>query len=613
MLEFAAYNSATQSGIYVLEIIAQNPQSCLNQTLTYAVAPNALPNAGTDGTDSICNPFTVIDLTTYLGTAFDAGTWTDSDATGALTGARFNTATVAAGTYHFTYTVNGLCNLTDTATVTITLKNTPAAPGIVPVAGVCEGATIQLIPNSTTQPGISYSWTGPNGFISSAQSPVLTNVTIAQSGVYYLTVSADGCTSPPVTVTVSVSPLPFAGNDGTDTICNTGGSINLTAYLGNTYTAGGTWTDVDGAGSLAGDVFTTTGVTGGIYRFRYSVTNFCNITDEAIVTITLNTIQAAPVLAPITPVCEGANVALAGTVIPVPNAVYAWTGPGGFTSSQLNPVLVAANPAASGVYSLVVTVNGCPSPAATVVVVVNPYPQFIIEGDAVLCEGQTTELSVRSSNFTTADYAWYFNNVLQPAATTSRVDVSETGIYRVEVTTGTCMTPKEFVVSPNTNAFDIVLAAGCENERYVIRITNLNEVQDIASITWEGPDGFNAVGESADITDGATGVYSALVTNTNGCSVTADVPVNNTHCFISRGISPGDGQYNDNFDLSNLGVRHIKIFNRYGMEVYEKANYLNEWYGQSDKGDLPTGTYFYVITLSEGKQVTGWVYLLKRV
>lgn len=611
ILEFPAYNSATQSGTYVLEIRAQNPQSCLNQTLRYTVAPNAVPNAGTDGTDSLCNPFTVIDLTTYLGASFDAaGAWTDNDATGALTGGTFNTALLSAGTYHFTYTVTGLCNLTDTATVTITLKNTPTAPSFAPIT-VCEGATITL--GSLTLPGVSFSWTGPNGFTSTDQNPVLTNITLAQAGDYYLTVSAFGCTSPPSVATVTVSPLPYAGTDGIDAICNTGGSINLTSYLGSTYTTGGTWTDVDGAGGLTGDIFTTTGVAGGVYHFKYAVTNFCNVTDEAIVTITLNTIQTAPVLAPITPVCEGTDVALAAAITVIPNAVYAWTGPNGFTSSQPKPTLTSANTTASGVYSLVVTVNGCPSPAADVIVLVNPYPQFAIEGDAVLCDGQTTELSVNPSNFTTATYKWYLDNALQPAATDARIEISATGTYRVEVTTGMCTTPAEFLVLPNTNAFDVMLEAGCENERYVIRISNLGEIQDVASITWEGPGGFNAVGESADITDGATGIYTAVVTNTNGCSATADVPVTNTHCFIPRGISPGDGQYNDNFDLSNLGVRHIKIFNRYGLQVYEKANYLNEWYGQSDKGDLPTGTYFYVITLSEGKQVTGWVYLLKRV
>ena len=103
------------------------------------------------------------------------------------------------------------------------------------------------------------------------------------------------------------------------------------------------------------------------------------------------------------------------------------------------------------------------------------------------------------------------------------------------------------------------------------------------------------------------------MTNGEGCTAEALIPVDNTSCSIPRGVSPNSDGWNDSFDLSNLDVREIKIFNRYGLKVYEAQNYIDEWRGQSDKGDLPTGTYYYVITLSAGKQVTGWVYLQREI
>jgi hypothetical protein len=45
----------------------------------------------------------------------------------------------------------------------------------------------------------------------------------------------------------------------------------------------------------------------------------------------------------------------------------------------------------------------------------------------------------------------------------------------------------------------------------------------------------------------------------------------------------------------------MAIFNRWGSEIYSVANYLNDWAG----GDLPDGTYFYVLKLSNGETLTG--------
>ena len=60
----------------------------------------------------------------------------------------------------------------------------------------------------------------------------------------------------------------------------------------------------------------------------------------------------------------------------------------------------------------------------------------------------------------------------------------------------------------------------------------------------------------------------------------------------------------------NLNVQKAQIFNRYGTEVYSKLNYLKEWNGNSDGGhELPSATYYYVLTFVSGKVKTGWIYI----
>ena len=81
-------------------------------------------------------------------------------------------------------------------------------------------------------------------------------------------------------------------------------------------------------------------------------------------------------------------------------------------------------------------------------------------------------------------------------------------------------------------------------------------------------------------------------------------------CEIPKGISPNNDGLNDVWDLSAYDIRKVEIFNRYGLKVYTKSNYEDEWYGQSDNGnELPDGTYYYMIEFADLPAITGWIYI----
>ncbi len=82
------------------------------------------------------------------------------------------------------------------------------------------------------------------------------------------------------------------------------------------------------------------------------------------------------------------------------------------------------------------------------------------------------------------------------------------------------------------------------------------------------------------------------------------------NCGIQKGISPNGDGLNDFFDLTAFDVRTLSIYNRYGTKVYNRGNYSNEWYGQSNGGDeLPDGTYYFVIEFNNIEAKTGWIYI----
>ena len=158
----------------------------------------------------------------------------------------------------------------------------------------------------------------------------------------------------------------------------------------------------------------------------------------------------------------------------------------------------------------------------------------------------------------------------------------------------------------------IDLQGGCEN----VYVLNANPVNgsfnpETATFQWNNASGPILIGgDGPSLNVPAAGTYTVVVT-VDGCSTeSAPFVVSSIACTIQKGISVNNDGLNDTFDLTGYDVKKLSIFNRLGMEVYSRANYVNEWGGKSDKGDeLPDGTYFYVIDRIVGDSITGWIYI----
>ncbi len=85
-------------------------------------------------------------------------------------------------------------------------------------------------------------------------------------------------------------------------------------------------------------------------------------------------------------------------------------------------------------------------------------------------------------------------------------------------------------------------------------------------------------------------------------------------CPIQKGVSANFDGANDGFDLSIYDLNKLRIYNRYGSEVFTYGKgYTNQWVGQNmNNKALPTGTYFYVFT-TDYETISGYVYLIKEV
>jgi hypothetical protein len=95
---------------------------------------------------------------------------------------------------------------------------------------------------------------------------------------------------------------------------------------------------------------------------------------------------------------------------------YHWSGPGGFTSTAQNPVVAGVGPGGSGTYTLVDTLDACPSPATSISVTVLPLDTpniaIAVAPNDTVCQGTMVNFT---SSYTHAGYSPTFQWLYGPA------------------------------------------------------------------------------------------------------------------------------------------------------------------------------------------------------
>ena len=261
------------AGSYVYTVAGTPP--CVNDTALVTVTITPAANAGTNTQVDLCSNADSVDLLTLLGgTPQSGGTWSPALISG--TGI-FDPSKDSAGIY--TYTVGGTAPCLNTsATVTITIT-----PGL--NAGNSGTATFCL----DSAPKDLFLSLGGTPQVGGTWSPALAsgtgvfNPVIDKSGVYtYAFSGTEPCSNDTATVTVTVNPLPDAGENAAASICSNVDSKDLFTFLGGTPQAGGTWSPALASGS---GIFNPAIDKAGVYT--YTVGNpFCN-PDSADVTVTI--------------------------------------------------------------------------------------------------------------------------------------------------------------------------------------------------------------------------------------------------------------------------------------------------------------------------------------
>ncbi len=374
---------------------------------------------------------------------------------------------------------------------------------------LCEGNNLQLNCNVTgSVADVTFQWTGPNGFVSTQQNPIINNITSAASGLYTCVATKSGCPAIPININVAVNAKPLNTASSNAPVCE-GNTINFSTatVTGANYL----WTGPNGFTSNLQNptIPAASNLQAGMYTLVVT-NNGCTTTENTSVVV-----NAAPTAAAANsgPYCEGQTVSLNGSSNNA-GVSYNWAGPNSFTSNLQNPSISVAQQNASGVYTLTVSQAGCSDAVSTTTVTVNPGPGATVTGNSPLCENNTILLAGVTLS-TGVTWNWTGPNGFtsnQQNVTINNATPTQSGNYILAVSKSGCTSTFSYTVLVNTKpiatpASNSPLCDGAD-------LNFTTQSGNGFAYSWTGPNSFSSNLQNPQINNAtllANGLYTLTV------------------------------------------------------------------------------------------------------
>jgi gliding motility-associated-like protein len=437
-----------------------------------------------------------------------------------------------SGTYTVTASVpyDGLTCFSKNTTIVV-IDSMPNMPVVGSNAPICSGNTLLL--NATSADLSSYSWTGPNGFISALQNPVIPLVTTPATGLY--TISATlfypgipgGCISDSATLAVVIDSTPVvpgitSNSPGAPSICQ-GDTLFLyssdsTALVTYSWAGPNLFTSLQQNPYIYPVMPAATGV--------YTVTAILGMCSNSAVTMV--TIKPTPLIAATNngPICTGKTDTLFLQAASNPGASFSWTGPYTFVSSAQNPYRTPAIMEYAGIYQVRSFLNGCYSLPLNDTVIINETPPAPWVSWLTFCQHYNAP-SLQSFG---DSIKWYLSGAVgAPSSFTPPIPPTGSDTVMWFYTTQTRMACESaldsFKVTINPQPVVTVSPSigVCPHDTAILTAV---DTDPIAYYHW-APRQYlrDTVGASVIVRPETSVTYTVVVTNKYGCTDTANVLV----------------------------------------------------------------------------------------
>ena len=547
----------------------------------------------------------------------------------------------ASITQTYTLTATNAFGCVGTGTVAVTVNPLPvAAPGA-PVT-ICSGGSAQL--GAAPVAGYTYSWSPATGL----SSPTVANPTVTltnPSGVnttqtYVLTVTnlATGCVGTG-TVAVTTNPAVAGGSIGvSQTVCpgsapapfaSTGGASGgpgTYTYQWEQSTDNVTWTAIAGATSATYAAGPATVAT--YYYRRQATAATCGTAVSNVVAVQLLTPLVTGV-ALATPPTQCAGTALTFTPVPTnggPAPTYRWFVNG--TQVASGPTYTSTTLATGDQVrvELTPTAGLCTSGLATATVAVTrtfvDQPAVTIGLQTVLpvCSGAPVSFSVDkvTNGGPSPQYQWQVDGVAVPGATTpvfTSTTLRNGQLVTLALRAATVCDPVTVVSGAIRASINPPVDVDAGPNKEIMegeQVALEGRADGTYPVTWTPALGLTF--GSNPLRPVAAPLVTTTYTLAGGVGYCADSsPVTVTvtpRLRIPTALSPNGDGVDDTWEIDNIGAyaaNHVLVFNRWGSKIFDATSYgrSNEWNGTIGGQPAPIGTYYYVITLGNGRSYSG--------
>jgi len=244
-----------------------------------------------------------------------------------------------------------------------------------------------------------------------------------------------------------------------------------------------------------------------------------------------------------------------------------------------------------------------------------PGTPAVTPADTSICNNGSALLTASAAN--AAAYQWYYQGAPAGGAVQSSYMATQAGVYSVTgISANACISDTAGIalvrISADTNLVINSDTTIFKGGRVLLRTSGVE-----GAVLWSPATGLQTMpGGSIYAGPKSSTTYTAVLTTPRGCTISRSFTlsvIDRSLSIYHRILTPNGDGINDRLIISNIKqypYNTLQVYDIFGRPVYTATNYNNDWDGRVNGRVLPTGLYYFVLSVGHTITVIGTVTII---